>query len=99
MTNEKIELAEDVFMHKRFSYRERADILVQHAEISDRYRHVTVYGIESLIGAGAMVLSLNTKCLRGEKYYHVVDYKNTEFRSNSHEPFTPVIDPGLLGKR
>jgi|TARA_Y100000310_G_C20650000_1_gene798834 hypothetical protein len=98
MTDERIELAKDVFMHKRFRYSERADILVRHAEISDRYKNVTVYGIESLIGAGAEIDALNCRKTNDKKYYHQVFYQNIYFRSDSPEPLTPVINPGLLGR-
>lgn len=86
---EEIGLTSYIGVDKNMKYKDRAELLVKKA-IDGK---VTVFGIESLIGAGADVLSLNIPF--SNNYYHEVIYKEKTFNSFTERPVVYIIDQSL----
>lgn len=106
MTDPRVMIKAGIFVERSTPYSARAELLLRSAvergegrrgkNYHDDKSFVTPQGIESLIGAGARIVCLNS-LRRGKVFYHSVIYEEHNFITASDQPLSPVIETPLIG--
>jgi hypothetical protein len=94
MTDQEVYLGLDVVVQIDVPYKERAKRLVDNAKKFERDKTIiSPKGLESLIGAGAQIKSLNIS--QGRSYYSKVIIEGINFIAFSEKPIIYEISEAL----